>query len=56
MQTANSGQHTANFGQIVTYFNLGQVGYELVTQLCPNLAFSWLYTQTSIQRKSPTNC
>ena len=55
MQTAKSGQHTANFGQIVTYFVFCRVGYELVTQPCPNLALFWLYTQTLLNEKSPTN-
>ncbi|GEM_PF-2613640 len=39
IQTSNYGQQDANFGQIVTYFKFWRVGYELVTQLCPNLAF-----------------
>lgn len=55
MQTAKSGQHSANFGQFVTYFEFWRVGYELVTQLCPKLAFLWLYTQTLLNEKSPTN-
>lgn len=55
MQTAKSGQHSANFRQFVTYFEFWRVGYELVTQLCPKLAFLWLYTQTLLHEKSPTN-
>jgi len=55
MQTAYFGQHTANFRQFVTYFRFWRVGYELVTQLCPKLAFSWLFYQTPIHKKSPTS-
>lgn len=55
MQTANNGQHCANFGQFVTYFGFWGIGYELVTQLCPKLAFLWLYAQTLLNEKSPTN-
>ncbi|MFV0472150.1 MAG: hypothetical protein ACK5L7_09000, partial [Paludibacteraceae bacterium] len=55
IQTANNGQHSANFGQFVTYFGFWGIGYELVTQLCPKLAFLWLYTQTLLNKKSPAN-
>jgi hypothetical protein len=55
MQTANSRQHTANFGQIVTYFKLEGVGYDLATEPCLFLAFQCLSSQTRLQRKSPTN-
>lgn len=46
MQTAKSRQQTAKFGQIVTYFRLQGVGYELATELCLFLAFQCLSSQT----------
>ena len=50
MQTANSRQQTAIFGQIVTYFRLHGVGYDLATKHCLLLAFRCLASLTLLQR------
>lgn len=48
----HTGQHTANFGQIVPLFQESEKGYDLERKLCPFLAFSCLSDPTEIKQKT----